>query len=148
MDLSKLSNGGKIALGAGVFLIINLFLPWQSFLGVTRNAFSAGFLAWFGSLLAIGGAGVLGAKALMDQKVEIGTLKTEHIALVLGGLGTLLIIFKLFGDFVGFANYLGLIAGAAVTAGAFMSMKEAGLEMPTADDFKSIAGGDDDGGAE
>ncbi len=145
MDLSKLTNAGKIAVGAGLILIINLFLPWQSFLGITRNAFAAGFLAWFGSFLAIAAAVLIGLKALNGKKVELGNLKTEHIALVLGGLGTLLILLKLFGDLVGFANFLGLLAAAAVTVGAWMAMKEAGLALPTADDFKSIAGGDDDG---
>ena len=145
MDLSKLTTNGKIAGGAGAFLVINLFLAWQSFLGVTRNAFSAGFLAWFGSLLVIAAAALLLMKAFGSQSVEMGNLKTEQIALVVGALGTLLMIFKMFGDFVGYANYLGVLAGVAVTYAAFMSMKEAGLELPTADDFKSIAG-DDDGG--
>ena len=57
MDLSKIKNGQKIVLGAGLLLIINLFLPWYRVdLGAFGSAnFSAWhfFLAWFGSFLAI-----------------------------------------------------------------------------------------------
>ncbi len=148
MNLSKLTNAGKIAGGAGIILLINLFLPWYSFGPFDFNAFDAGFLAWFGSFVAIAGAVLLLIKALAGKTVELGNLKTEHLALILGGLGTLLIILKFLVDNDGtsFGIFLGVIAAANVTAGGWMAMKEAGLEMPTADDFKSIAGGDDDSG--
>ena len=36
-----------------------------------------------------------------------------------------------------FGLFLGIIAAAAVTYGAFMSVKASGAGLPTADDFKS-----------
>ena len=39
--------------------------------------------------------------------------------------------------------WVGFIGAAGLTAGAFMMMQEAGLEMPDIDDFKSIGGGDE-----
>ena len=150
MDLSKLTNAGKIAGAAGIVLIINLFLPWYSVGPFDINAFDAGFLAWFGSFVAIAGAVLLLIKAFGVRTVELGNLKTEHLALVLGALGTLLIILKFLvdSDFTSFGIFLGVIAAAAVTVAGWMAIKEAGLELPTADDFKSIAGGDDDDGGE
>ncbi len=146
MDLSKLTTAGKIAGGAGIVLLINLFLPWYSIGPFDANAFDAGFLAWFGTLVAVAGAVLLVIKALGVKTVEAGNLKTEHLALILGGLGVVLIILKFIvdSDFTSFGIFLGIIAAAAVAAAGWMAMKEAGLEMPTADDFKSIAGGDDD----
>ena len=148
MDLSKLNNGGKVAGAAGVILIINLFLPWYSIGPFDANAFDAGFLAWFGSFVAIAGAVLILLKALAGNAVNLGNLKTEQLVLVLGGLGTLLIILKFLvdSDFTSFGIFLGIIGAAAVAAGGWMAMKEEGLEMPSADDFKSIGGGSDDGG--
>ena len=148
MDLSKLTTGQKIAIGAGAVLLINLFLPWYGVLSISINAFDAGFLAWFGSFLAIAGAVLLALKVFAGNAVNAGNLRTEQIALVLGAMGTIFIILRWLteSDLTKFGLFLGIIAAAAVTYGAFMSMKDEGLEMPSADDFKSIAGGDDEGG--
>jgi hypothetical protein len=150
VDLSKLTTGQKIALGAGVVLLIDLFLPWYSIdIGIasaSANAFDAGFFAWFGSFLAIAAAVLIGLKVFQEgEGVSLGTLKTEQIALVLGGLGTFFILLRLITetDFLGFGIFLGLIAAGAITYGSFMAMKEAGLEMPSADDFKSMGGNGD-----
>ena len=42
--------------------------------------------------------------------------------------------------------FLGIVAAAVATYGAFMSLKESGVGLPSADDFKSIggSGGGDD----
>ena len=147
MDLSKLTNGGKVAGAAGIILLINLFLPWYSIGPFDANAFDAGFLAWFGSFVAIAGAVLILLKALAGNAVDLGNLKTEQLVLLLGGLGTVLIILKFIvdSDFTSIGIFLGILAAAAVAVGGWMAMKEAGLEMPTADDFKSIGGGDDGG---
>lgn len=152
MDLSKLSTGQRIALGGGAVLIIGLFVPWYgvSMLGIsaTANAFDAGFLAWFGAFLGIAAAVLIGLKALQSRSVSAGGLQTEQIALVLGALGTVLMVLKLLvdNDFTRFGIYLSILAGAAVTYGAFQSMREAGLELPTGDDFKKLVDRDDSGG--
>ena len=144
MDFGKLSTGMKIALVAGVVLIINLFLPWYRFdfgIGsVSANAWDAGFLAWGGSLIAIAGAVLLLLKALGTTEVNAGPLKTEQLALLLGALGLLLILLRLLTEtnsmFIGL--FLGLAAAGAVTYGAFMEMKAQGMDL---DDFKSLGGG-------
>jgi hypothetical protein len=144
MDLSKLSQNQKIALGGGALAIISLFLPWYGFSvagfgGANVGAFDSGFWAWAGLLLAIAGAVILVLKALEISDVKAGSLAAEQIALLLGGLGVVFIILRWLteNDFVKYGLFIGLVSAAAVTYGAFGAMKDAGLEMPTADDFKS-----------
>jgi cellobiose-specific phosphotransferase system component IIC len=158
MDLSKLSNGQKVGLVGGLVLIINLFLPWFTSkvagLGTgSGNAFDF-WLAWLGSFLAIAAAVILAIRAFSSTEFKLGTLAMEQIALVLAALGTLLILIKLiigesaegaelYGISIsrGVGIFLGLIAAGVVTVGCFMAMKEKGLAMPDADDFRSLGGG-------
>jgi hypothetical protein len=146
MDFSKLSNGQKVGVLGGIVLIVNLFLPWYGILGVTINAFDSGFLAWFGSLLAIAGAVILAGKAFDWFKVEAGALKAEQIAFLLAAAGTVLVVLRWIteSDITKFGLYLGIVAAAVTAAGAFMAMRESGLSMPDADDFKSFGGGGDE----
>ena len=143
MDFSKLSQNQQIALGGGVLAIISLFVPWYgvSGLGISINisAFDSGFLAWGGLLLTIAGAVILLLKAMDISNVRVGNLEAEQFALVLAGLGLVLIILRWIteNDITKFGLYLGLISAAVVTYGAFGTMKDEGLEMPTTDDFKS-----------
>ena len=144
MDLSKLKNGQKIILGAGILLIINLFLPWYrvdfGIASASVNAFDAGFLAWFGSFLAIAAAVIIALKVFANMKINAGPLKAEHLALALGALGFLLIVLKLIvdSDFMFIGIWIGLIASAILAFGAFLAMKDEGLGIG---DFKSLAGG-------
>lgn len=142
MDLSKLKLGQKIVLGAGILLIINLFIPWfrVSVLGfsVNANAFDD-FWAWFGSILAIAAAVIIALKVFTSVKANAGPLKAEHLALILGGLGFLFILISLLVNtewlFIGV--FIGLIAAGALTYGAFLAMKEEGLSVQ---DFKALGG--------
>jgi hypothetical protein len=157
MDFSKLSNGQKVGLIGGLVMIVNLFFPWFGIdaggLGsATGNAFDFG-LAWIGSLLVIAGAVVLGLKAFGRSDVKAGTLKAEQIALMIAALGTVLVVIQLIvGHEAGglldldrkFGVFLGTVAAVVTSVGAFMSMKEAGLELPGADDFKSFGSKGDD----
>jgi hypothetical protein len=145
MDFSKLSNGEKIGIIGGIVLIVNLFLPWYGVFGVTINAFDAGFLAWFGSLLAIAGAVILAGKAFGWFNVEAGALKAEQMAFLAAAVGTVLVLLRWIteNDITKFGLFLGIIAAAVTAFGAFMAMKDAGLSMPDADDFKSFGGGDE-----
>ena len=144
MDLSKLKNGQKIILAAGIVLIINLFLPWYrvSAFGFSASisAFDSGFLAWFGSLCAIAAAVIIALKVFANMKINAGPLKAEHLALALGALGFLFILIRLLTEttamFIGL--WIGLIVSAALAFGAFMAMKEEGFSIQ---DFKSLGGG-------
>jgi len=136
MDFSKLSMGAKLALIGGAVLVINLFLPWYSIdfgIGsVSLNAFDAEFLAWGGSLIAIAGAVILLLKAMGQSSVNAGQFKTEQLALLLGAAGFVLIVLRFIteSDFASFGLWLGIVASALVTYGAFRAMKDAGLDMP------------------
>ncbi len=156
MDFNKmwnnLSTGGKIGGIAGVVLIINLFLPWYGFSGFgvssSISAFDSGFFAWSGSLLAIAGAVLLLIAEVGEKKINLGSLQGGQLALLLAGLGTLFIILRWLTEtnFVKFGLFLGIIAAAVTTYGAFMSLKASGVGLPSADDFKSFggSGGGDD----
>jgi hypothetical protein len=137
MDLSKLSQNQKIALGGGVLAILALFMPWYGVGPFTANAFSF-FFAWVGLILAIAGAAILVLKAMEMSDVKLGSLAAEQLALVLAAVGVVLIVLKLLTDtdFLKYGLFIGLISAGAVAYGAFGSMKDAGLELPSADDFR------------
>jgi hypothetical protein len=143
MDLSKLKNGQKIILAAGILLIINLFLPWwrvSAFgFSASANAFDE-FLAWFGSFCAIAAAVIIALKVFANMKLGAGPLKAEHIALALGALGFLFILIEMLKEhhsmFIGI--WLGLIVSAILAYGAYLAMKEEGLALG---DFKALGSG-------
>jgi hypothetical protein len=139
MDFSKLSQNEKIALGGGVLAIISLFLPWYGAFGFNFSAFDVGFLAWGGTFLAIAGAVILLLKAMEITDVKVGKLAAEQFALLLAGVGFILIVLRLLTDtsFMKFGLFAGLIAAGGVAYGIYGAMKDAGIAMPTADDFKS-----------
>ena len=143
MDFSKLSQGAKLALIGGAVLVIDLFLPWYGTLGFNLNAFDAEFWAWGGSLLAIAGAAVLLLKAMGTQEISAGQFKPEQLATILAGVGTIFIVIRWITetDFVKYGLFVGLIAAAVVTFGAFTSMKDAGLDLPGMDSFGGGGGG-------
>ena len=149
MDLSKLTPNNWIAGGGALVLIINLFLPWYGvdfgagFGSVNANAFDAGFLAWFPSFLAIAAVAIVVLKVMDIFDAKVAGLAAEQLAMVLGAVATVLILLKLLtdNDFTKFGIYLGLIAAAATAAGAFLSGKDAGIGIPSADDFKGDGGG-------
>ena len=147
MDFSKLSQNQRIALGGGVLAVISLFLPWYGFsfggIGANLDAFDAEFFAWGGMFLAIAGAVILTLKALEVSDVKMGNLAAEQIALILGALGFVFVVLRWLteNDLVKYGLFAGLLSAGLVAYGAFGAMKDAGLEMPTADDFKS--GGSD-----
>lgn len=152
MDLSKLTPNNWIAGGGGLVALINMFLPWYGVdfgLGsVNANAWDAGFLAIVGSLLAVAAGALIVLKALDIFTAEAGELGTEQLAMVLGAVGTLFLILKLLvdNDFAKFGLFLGVLCAIAVTAGAFLTGKDVGVGIPSADDFKDLGGGGGDGG--
>jgi hypothetical protein len=144
MDLSKLNQNQKIVAGGGILAIISLFLPWygisiSGLLSVNANAFRAGFLAWFGLVLAIAAAVIVLLKVLEVSEVKAGNLATEQLALVGAALGFIITVLKLLidHDFVRWGLFIGIISTVVVAYGCYGAMKDAGLEMPTKDDFTS-----------
>jgi hypothetical protein len=76
-------------------------------------------------------------KALEVTELKAGNLATEQLALIGAGLGFILVVLRLVTetDFVKWGLFLGLISTAVVAYGCFGAMKDAGLEMPSKDDF-------------
>ena len=64
---------------------------------------------------------------------------------MLGAVSTIFIVLRWITEtsLVKYGLFLGILSAAAITFGAFTAMKEAGIDMPDADDFKSFGGGDD-----
>ena len=132
MDISKLSTGAKIVLGASIaFLIVSIF-KWQEidFEGVA----SVGVNMWHGwgvlaGLLAIAIIVWEGLR-LADIKIEFGlssTMVTAALAALL--LITTLLKFLVSNEFRTFWAFLGLLLAIAVAVGAFLNMKAAGESM-------------------
>ncbi len=139
LDFSKLNQNQKIGVGAGVLAIISLFLPWYGAFGFSWSAFDAGFFAWFGMLLAIAGAVVFFLKAMDINDIKVGSLVAEQLALILAGLGFIFVVLRLLTESsnMKFGLFVGLIAAGGVAYGVFGDMKDAGINLPTADDFKT-----------
>lgn len=145
MDFSKMTTNNWIAGGAGAVSLVNIFFPWYGAFGFNINAFDAGFAAWFGALLAVAAGVIVVLKALDVFDAKVGGLEAEQLAMVVGVLGFLFILLRLITEssITKFGIYLGLIAAAGAAVGAFLSGKDAGIGIPSADDFKGDGG---DGG--
>jgi len=145
MDLSKLGNGAKITLIGGIVLFIGSFLPWYGAGPFHINGWDSQFWAIFGILLGLAAVTILALKVFDVTDVAFGPFKAEQIVLMLGALSTIFLLLRLVTETSGvkYGLFLGILSAAAITFGAFTAMKEAGIEMPDADDFKSFGGGDD-----
>lgn len=137
MDISKLTTNQRIAAIGAIAALINIFLPWYGVLGISLSAFDAGILAWGGSLLVVVAGVIVALKALDVTTVRLASVETEQLAVVLAGLGLILIVLRLLteNDLTRFGIFLGIIIAAAVTYGSYAAMKEAGMALPKADDF-------------
>ena len=139
MDLKSLSNGQKIALGSALALLVASFLPWYGAFGFSINAWDSEFWAWGGVLLGVAAGVIIALKVFAQQKIKAGNLAAEQIALLLAAASAVFIILRLITESSAtkFGLYLGLAAAAGTAFGAFQSMREAGLAMPTMDDFRA-----------
>ena len=129
MDISKLTHGTKLVLGASIaFLIVSIF-KWQEidFQGIA----SVGVNMWHGwgvlaGLLAIAIIVWEGLR-LANMKIEIGLTP----AMVTAALAILLLFFTVLkflvsNEFRTFWAWLGLLIAIAIAVGAFMNMQASG----------------------
>lgn len=128
MDLSKLTLGSKVVIGAGVLLLIDSFLHWQE---VTVGPFTAGVTMWhgWGVLIGLVLLAILAWEAaqIADMKFAIGSLSPSMLTILLSALLLLFTLIKvLSNDFVAVWAWIGLVLAAAVAVGAWLNMKEAG----------------------
>ncbi len=142
MDLSKLSPNNMMAGGGGLLALISTILPWYGVddagVSVSSNAWGSGFLGWFGALLVFAGGLLIVLDRLDIFNAKVAGLAVQQLAMVVAGLGFVLILLKLLTDnsLTKYGIFAGLIGGAIATAGAFLSGKDAGVGLPTADNFK------------
>jgi len=158
MDFSKLSNGDKTALGGGLAFLITSFFPWFGWGGVTETISGVTYgapgwswngwhyaLVWLGLILALAGVAILILKSLGITDIKIGTIKAEQLAAMLVALGALFVVIQILIGYHGVPRkwglWVGLVAVALTLVGALMAMREKGIGMPSADDFRSFGGG-------
>src|SRR5687767_9528497 len=130
MDFSRLSTGAKIALVAGVVLLVDSFLAWYSAEGfgikITANAWDVGLLAWGGCLAGFAAGVILALKAMGKKDVATSGMSAEKIAMILGIASFVMILLRLVTDteFVAYGTFIGVVASAAVAYGAWVANKE------------------------
>jgi hypothetical protein len=137
MDFKKLSQGERIALIAGVLLIIDLlFLPWHKVSTVvfgqtisgTASAIESpnGFYGVLALLLTLVMVGVLIASKLANVKLPDLPIPLGQALMILGIAVFVLLLIKLLAEtnFLGFGAYLGILLGAALAFGGFSINKE------------------------
>jgi len=133
LDSSRLRTGEIVAGIAGIALFVSLFFDWFSgngFIGDLSgwDALGGDVTGFIVALTSVSGV-VLAWLAMSGQKVNIPAPRGSMTA-ALGSLSVLIILWRFFanpGDLkVGI--FLGLIAAAAIAAGALMSLREDGWE--------------------
>jgi hypothetical protein len=136
-QLTALSTGRKLLLGAAVLLLIDTFLAWQK-VEVDLGEFggvSASANAWhgfWGVLLGLATIAILvwaGARAFgLDLP---GSLPDGLVTLSLGVVVFVSALLKnLVDDYSAWASYVGVVLAAGVVYGAWMSFAESGEELP------------------
>ena len=136
-QLKALSLGRKLILGAGVLLLIDTFLNWQSVSvrvsGVT--VVSAGQSAWHGfwgvllGLLTIAILLWVGARAF--GVALPATVPDGLVTLAVGGLIVLFALLKTVTEsYSAWPSYVGIVLGAGVAYGAWLAFQESGESLP------------------
>ena len=125
-NLSTLSRGTQLLVAAGLLLLIDTFLDWQS---VDVGPFSVGENAWSGFWGVIMGLGLIALLALVvarvfDVKLPAGLPEGGIIV----GLGALVFVFallkNLFDDYSSLWSYVGVLLAAGVAYGAWLRYQE------------------------
>ncbi len=128
MDISKLTHGAKVVLGATIaFLIVSIF-HWQA---VDTVVGSYGVSMWHGWGVL---AGLIAIAIIVWEGLRIANLKIEiglTPAMVTAALAILLLVFTVLkflvsNEFRTFWAWLGLALSIVVCVGAWMNMKALG----------------------
>jgi hypothetical protein len=132
-QVKGLPLGRQIILGAGVLLLIDTFLHWQS---VDVGPFSVSRSGWhgfWGVLLGILTIVLLAWVAARAFGVQLPDNIPDGLAtLVLGVLIFLFALIKnLADDYSTFWSYVGVVLAAAVAYGAWLTFQLSGESLPT-----------------
>jgi hypothetical protein len=125
-NLSTLSRGTQILAAAGVLLLIDTFLDWQS---IDVGPFSAGKNAWSGFWGVIMGLALLVLLAWVIARIFDVKLPTElPEGSIILGLGALIFVFallkNLIDDYSTIWSYIGVLLAAGVAYGAWLRNQE------------------------
>ena len=140
---NNLSKAQQITAGGGVAALVAGFLPWYSvgdeFFAVSVKGTDLTF-GWMGMVLFLAAVALTIAPAF-GKNVGTDQIQGEQIAIIAAALGSLMWLYRLidtpFGIGRGYGLFVALAAGAAVTAGVVMNMKDKGIAMPTTANFTS-----------
>lgn len=137
MDLTKVSQGEKIAGITGILFIVDMWLNWWS--GGSFAGFSLDFNAWelsdfmdiiwfVSALCGIGLFLMAANNVALNLPVAMSAIATGA-----GAFSTLLIIYRLidppYGADRSYGAFVGLILMGAMTYGAYMAMQEEGANL-------------------
>jgi len=132
MDVSQLGQGAKIAGGAGIALLISLFLPWYgvevSFGGISasENATAWEVFSFVDLVCFVAAAAAIAVAVLsMQNKAAALPVPPGQLLLGLGGFATLLVVYRLLNvpdggvdsDAVDIGRKFGLFVGLLAAAG-------------------------------
>jgi len=140
MQKNDLDRGALVAGAAGAVLFLSLWLPW---FGVSELGFSVNANAWqsfgfidvvlfFTSLAAVGVAALTVVAANQGEEVELPA-PPSLVPAALGGLGTLLVVYRILDPVLEADRRIGLLVGflavAGVVAGSVIALMEAGFSV-------------------
>lgn len=139
-QLSALSTGRKLILGAGLLLLIDTFFHWQS---VSIGPVSVGQSGWHGfwgvliglmTIALLAWVGARGFGVALPANVPDGLL-----TLGLGALIVLFAVIKALSDsYTAWPAYVGIALGALVAVGAWLNFQDSGEALPK---FATATGG-------
>ena len=134
MDLSKLTKGDKIVLGAGLLLIIDLlFLPWHKIsvagiIDVTRTGVQSpnSFYGVLALLLAVVMVAQVALSKLSTAKLPDMPVPWGQVHLIAGVAAFVLLLLKLLVETssLGFGAYLGVLLAAGLAFGGYTISQE------------------------
>jgi hypothetical protein len=151
LDTTKLRFGDLIAAGAGLLLIISLFLNWYkvsaeaAFVDASASVSAWDALSFIDILLFLIGVAAIVVAGLRAANVLPARppVSPGLLVLVLGALAVLLVLFRILsipdegaGDIAGidvgrsFGIFIALIAAAGVTVGGWLGWNEEGRPTP------------------
>ena len=125
-NLSTLSRGTQVLVGAGVLLLIDMFLDWQTY---DVGPFSVGQNGWNGFWGVIMGLALIVLLALVIARVFDVNLPTGlSDGPIIVGLGALIFVFallkNLIDDYSSIWSYIGVLLAAGVAYGAWLRHQE------------------------
>ena len=132
-QVKSLPLGRQLVLGAGVLLLIDTFLPWQSYSGFGS---SVSWTAWHGFWGVLLGLMTIALVAWVAARA-FGVALPENVpdGLVTLVLGVLILVFavakNLDDSYSAWGSYVGIVLAAAVAYGAWLTFQLSGESLPS-----------------